>query len=61
MNITTKYYIDYVCVKTATEFSAYYRLIRTSDSAILYANEDLDNIFLYCFHMGIHKSDLVVL
>lgn len=60
-NITTKYYVDYVCEKTASDFITYFQLVRTIDEAILYANENLDNIFLHCFHIGIHKDDLTIL
>lgn len=59
----TRYYIDYVINKDQIGRidSCYYQLVRRSDDAILYANEDLDNVFLHCFHAGISAKDIVIL
>ena len=57
----TKYYIDWKCEKYQGNFNAYHQIVRSADDAILYANENLDNIFLYCFHAGISKDDITIL
>lgn len=63
MTISTPYYIDYVILKDNNGLitGAYFQLTRTNDDAILYANENLDNIFLHCFHAGINKDQIVIL
>ena len=53
----TKYFVEYVTRPSIPGFIAYYALVRTSDQAYLYANAELDNIWLYCFHAGISKND----
>ena len=58
---STPYYIDYVINKENGCFDTYYQLVRTKDDAILYASEELDNIFLNCWHRGISKDDVVIL
>lgn len=57
----TKYYIDWVSEKHQGDWQAYHQLVRAKDQAILYANESLDNIFLYCFHAGISKDEITIL
>lgn len=56
----SKYYIDYIYDNpTGTNF--YHQLVRREDNAILYANPNLDNVFLYCFKVGISKNDIIIL
>ena len=57
----TKYYIDYKIYKDRGRIEAYHQLVRASDEAILYANTQLDNIFLFCFHQGINKNEITLL
>ena len=57
----TKYYIDWKCEKYQGNFNTYHQIVRTADDAILYANESLENIFLYCFHAGYSKDDITIL
>ena len=56
----TKYFVEYVTNYEIPGFIAYYALVRTSDVAYLYANEKLDNIWLYCFHAGINKDEITL-
>lgn len=51
---TTKYYIDYI------KDGKYFILVRRSDDAILYSNEDLDNVIAEAKKRGIKKEDLVI-
>ncbi|MDR1459087.1 MAG: hypothetical protein LBI60_02610 [Bacteroidales bacterium] len=57
---TRKYYIDYIYENTAGA-NFCHQLVRNSDKAILYANPNLDNVFLYCFKVGISAKDVTVL
>lgn len=52
--ITSMYYIDFV------NDSMYNILVRRSDDAILYSNEDLDNVIAEAKKRGIKKEDLVI-
>lgn len=52
--ITSMYYIDYV------NDSMYNILVRRRDDAILYSNEDLDNVIAEAKKRGIKKEDLVI-
>jgi hypothetical protein len=54
----SKYFIDYIS-KNETGANFYYQLVRRSDDAILYANENLDNVYLYCWNAGINRDDVV--
>ena len=56
----TKFYIDFVHEKVNGSINCYYQLVRRADEAILYANPDLNNIFLFCFHAGINKEQVVL-
>jgi len=56
----TKYVIDYIYNNTPG-INYYHQLVRCSDSAILYANESLDNVFLRCWELGITRDEVVVL
>lgn len=56
----TKYYIDYIYDNPSGQ-NYYYQLVRASDDAILYANEDLKNIFLFCWRNDISCKDITVL
>lgn len=57
----TKYYIDYHYEKNNGILEAYWMLIRTIDDAILYSNEVLDNIKVFCFEVGISSKDVTIL
>lgn len=61
--MTTPYYIDFFIAKDRFGVieAAYYRLIRRRDDAILYSNQELDNVFLHCFHAGISNKDIVII
>lgn len=52
--ITSMYYIDFV------NDGMYNILVRRSDDAILYSNEDLDNVIAEAKKRGIKKEDLVI-
>lgn len=56
----TKYFVEFVTNYQIPGFISYYALVRTSDAAYLYANAELDNIWLYCFHAGISKDDITL-
>lgn len=56
----SKYYVDYI-YNNPTGENFYFQLVRRSDDAILYANRDLNNVFLHCWHVGISKDDIVIL
>ena len=57
---TTRYVIDYIhSNKTGINF--YHQLVRCSDGAILYANQNLDNVFIRCWELGITCNDVVIL
>lgn len=55
----TKFFIEYVYPFDAYgNQSFYYQLVRTKDCAILYANEELTNVQLYCWLNDISKNDV---
>jgi len=57
----TAYFIDYVCpVDAYGKQSFYFQLVRTKDCAILYANEDIQNVFVECWKMDISKKDVTI-
>ena len=58
--IEAHYVIDYV-YDNPGGINFYHQLVRQSDNAILYANENLDNVFLRCWELGIKQNDVVVL
>ena len=58
--IEAHYVIDYV-YDNPGGINFYHQLVRQSDNAILYANENLDNVFLRCWELGIKHNDVVVL
>lgn len=55
-----KYTIDYIYDNPSGE-NYYHQLVRNADGAILYANPNLDNVFLHCFKAGISCEDIVIL
>ena len=57
---TTRYVIDYIYNNT-NGINFYYQLVRRSDDAILYANQNLDNVFIRCWELGITCNDVVIL
>lgn len=59
-NNNKKYTIDYI-YDNPVGINFYHQLVRNSDNAILYANPTLDNVFLYCFHLGINKDEIIIL
>lgn len=62
MEITTKYFIDYVCpVDAYGNQSLYHQLVRTKDDAILYANPKLDYVLIECWKRGINKKEVTIL
>lgn len=52
----TKYFIQYV----HNNKQWYYELIRTADLAILYANEDENNVKLHCWVNNIPASEVTI-
>ena len=61
MKASTKYYIDFIYDKDAQGLTTYFQLVRTKDDAILYANEEINNIFLHCWKVGIANNEVTVL
>ena len=57
---TTRYVIDYI-YNNKTGINFYHQLVRQSDGAILYANQNLDNVFIRCWELGIPCNDVVIL
>jgi hypothetical protein len=41
--------------------NGYYQLIRIKDSAILYTNENLNNVKVFCWEDGIKFDDVILL
>lgn len=41
--------------------NGYYQLVRIKDSAILYTNEDLNNVRVFCWEDGIKFDDVILL
>jgi hypothetical protein len=56
----TKYFVDYI-YNNPTVSNSYYQLVRRYDDAILYANKELDNVFIRCWELGITRDEIVVL
>ena len=54
------YFIDYI-YDNPSGANFYHQLVRRVDNAILYANPNLDFVFLFCFKAGISKNDIVIL
>jgi hypothetical protein len=57
---SSKYYIDYIYDNTIG-VNFYHQLVRRSDEAILYANPDLNRVYVYCWSSGIDRNDVVTL
>jgi hypothetical protein len=53
----SKYFIDYICNNTIGA-NFYHQLVRRSDEAILYANHDLNRVYMYCWTSGIDRKDV---
>lgn len=53
---STKYFIEYVHANDMF----YYQLVRTEDLAILYSNENLDNVKLHCWSNNISINDITI-
>ena len=49
----TAYFIEYV-------YPIYFQLVRTKDCAILYANENINNVFIACWKMDISHKDVTI-
>ena len=60
LKIEAHYVIDYI-YDNPTGINFYHQLVRLSDDAILYANQNLGNVFLRCWELGIKQNDVVVL
>ena len=60
LKIEAHYVIDYIYNNTSG-INFYHQLVRLSDDAILYANQNLENVFLRCWELGIQQNDVVVL
>lgn len=58
---TREYYIDYIYRNPITDGGCYHQLVRRADEAILYANADLNQVFLHCWMVGISREQVVVL
>jgi hypothetical protein len=56
----SKYYIDYIYGNTIG-VNFYHQLVRRSDEAILYANPDLNRVYMRCWELGIDRNDVVTL
>lgn len=57
----TKYFIEYVYpINAYGKQSFYFQLVRTKDLAILFSNEDLKNVEIECWKMGIAKKDVTI-
>lgn len=55
---STKYFIDYVANVNYGLF--YYRVVRTSDEAILYSNELVNNVKIWCWENNIPASEVTI-
>lgn len=60
IEVKTKYYVDYIC-DNPTVSPCYYQLVRTKDDLILYANENLKYIKIYCWENHIQPEDITIL
>lgn len=57
----TAYFIEYVYpVDAYGKQSFYFQLVRTKDCAILYANENINNVFIACWKMDISHKDVTI-
>ena len=57
----TAYFIEYVYpIDAYGKQSFYFQLVRTNDCAILYSNENLQNVFIACWQMDILKKDVTI-
>lgn len=57
----TAYFIEYVYpVDAYGKQSFYFQLVRTKDCAILYANENINNVFIACWKMDIPHKDVTI-
>lgn len=57
----TKYFIEYTYPTDAYgNQKFYYQLVRTKDCAILYANKDINNVFIHCWKNDIKKVDVTI-
>lgn len=57
----TAYFIEYVYpVDAYGKQSFYFQLVRTNDCAILYANENINNVFIACWKMDIPHKDVTI-
>ena len=57
----TAYFIEYVnTIDAYGKQSFYFQLVRTKDCAILYANENINNVFIACWEMDISHKDVTI-
>ena len=57
----TAYFIEYVYpIDAYGKQSFYFHLVRTKDCAILYANENINNVFIACWKMDISHKDVTI-
>lgn len=57
----TAYFIEYVYpVDAYGKQLFYFQLVRTKDCAILYANENINNVFIACWKMDISHKDVTI-
>ena len=57
----TAYFIEYVqTIDAYGKQSFYFQLVRTKDCAILYANENINNVFIECWKMDISHKDVTI-
>lgn len=58
--IKTDYFVDFVYTQPSGE-NFYHQLTRSKDGLILYANADLNNIFIWCWQNDIAKKNVTIL
>lgn len=57
----TTYFIEYVYpIDAYGKQSFYFQLVRTKDCAILYANDNINNVFIACWKMDIQHNDVTI-
>lgn len=57
----TAYFIEYVYpIDAYGKQSFYFQLVQTKDCAILYANENINNVFIACWKMDISHKDVTI-
>lgn len=57
----TAYFIEYVYpIDAYGKQSFYFQLVRTKDCVILYANENINNVFIACWKMDIPHKDVTI-